>query len=169
MSSIASAGVDSDWMWPFAHNAVGTLKYVRSCFFATIEEADSSERRNTVSSGGRLAGVLGLPETDVARVQRWCRARVPEHVREEVRVDADVAERHVTIVECRPSWQAEVGSEWTRFPIARLRYTQTTRLWSLYWRDRNLKFHAYDRVAASASVEELLAEIDRDPTAIFWG
>jgi len=122
-----------------------------------------------VSSGGRLAGVLGLPETDVARVQRWCRARVPEHVREEVRVDADVAERHVTIVECRPSWQAEVGSEWTRFPIARLRYTNATRLWSLYWRDRNLKFHAYDRVAASASVEELLAEIDRDPTAIFWG
>ena len=96
--------------------------------------ADSSERRNTVSSGGRLAGVLGLPETDVARVQRWCRARVPEHVREEVRVDADVAERHVTIVECRPSWQAEVGSEWTRFPIARLRYTKVTRLWSLYWR-----------------------------------
>jgi len=131
--------------------------------------ANSSERRNTVSSGGRLAGVLGLPETDVARVQRWCRARVPEHVREEVRVDADVAERHVTIVECRPSWQAEVGCEWTRFPIARLRYTKATRLWSLYWRDRNLKFHAYDRVAASASVEELLAEIDRDPTAIFWG
>ncbi len=44
---------------------------------AKSDRADSSERRNTVSSGGRLAGVLGLPETDVARVQRWCRARVP--------------------------------------------------------------------------------------------
>jgi hypothetical protein len=111
----------------------------------------------------------GLPETDVARVQRWCRARVPDHVRDQVRVEADLAERHPTIVECRPPWQPDIGPEWTRFPIARLRYAKATRLWSLYWRDRNLKFHANDRVPASASVEELLAEVDRDPTAIFWG
>ena len=35
----------------------------------------------------------------MARVQRWCRDRVPEHVREEVRVEVEVAPRHVTIVE----------------------------------------------------------------------
>jgi len=72
-------------------------------------------------------------------------------------------------VECRPPWRADFGPEWTRFPIARLRYTKATRLWSLYWRDRNLKFHGYDRVPASVSVENLLAEVDRDPPAIFWG
>jgi Protein of unknown function (DUF3024) len=105
----------------------------------------------------------------VARVRRWCRGRVPEHVRDEVRVEVDVAERHVTIVECRPQWRADMGVDWTRFPIARLRYVKTTGVWSLYWRDRNLRFHAYDRVASTASVEELLAEVDRDPTAIFWG
>jgi hypothetical protein len=113
--------------------------------------------------------VKGLPETDVARVQRWCRDRVPEHVRDEVRVEADVAERHLTIVECRPSWRPDMGAEWTRFPIARLRYTKTTGVWSLYWRDRNLRFHAYDLISPTASIEELLAEVDRDPTAIFWG
>jgi hypothetical protein len=102
-------------------------------------------------------------------VQRWCRARVPEHVRDEVRVEADVADHHVTIVECRPPWRADFGPEWTRFPIARLRYTKATRQWSSYWRDRNLKFHEYDAVSASASVEDLLAEVDRDPTGIFWG
>ena len=102
-------------------------------------------------------------------MQRWCRGRVPEHVRDEVRVEADVAQRYLTIVECRPPWRADFGPDWTRFPIARLRYTQATKLWSLYWRDRNLKFHKYDRVPASASIEVLLAEIDRDPTAIFWG
>jgi hypothetical protein len=102
-------------------------------------------------------------------VQRWCRARVPERVRDEVRVEADVAERHLTIVECRAPWRADFGPEWTRFRIARLRYSKATRLWSLYWRDRKLKFHEYDRLPASASVDELLAEVDRDPTAIFWG
>ena len=119
--------------------------------------------------GLHTSRVSVLPETDVARVQRWCRGRVPEHVRDEVRVEVDVAERHLTIVECRPPWRADMGVEWTRFPIARLRYVKTTGVWSLYWRDRNLRFHAYDRVASTASVEELLAEVDRDPTAIFWG
>ena len=118
---------------------------------------------------GETSGVAVLPETDVVRVQRWCRARVPEHVREEVRVEVDAADRYLTIVECRAPWRADVGADWTRSPIARLRYVKATGLWSLLWRDRNLKFHAYDRVPASANVEELLAEIDRDPTAIFWG
>jgi Protein of unknown function (DUF3024) len=111
----------------------------------------------------------GLPETDVARVRRWCRARVPERVRDEVRVEVDVAERHMTIVECRPPWRADVSGEWTRFPIARLRYRKSTGLWSLYWRDRNLRFHEYDQVPETVSVADLLAEVDRDPTGIFWG
>lgn len=113
--------------------------------------------------------MAGLPETDVARVRRWCRAWVPGHVRDEVRVEVDVADRHLTIVECRPPWRPDCGPEWTRFPIARLRYTKATRLWSLYWRDRHLRFHEYDRVPATDSVEVLLDEVDRDPTAIFWG
>jgi hypothetical protein len=94
---------------------------------------------------------------------------VPARVRDQVRVEADVAERHVTIVECRPAWRADVGAAWTRSPIARLRYAKSTRLWSLCWRDRNVRFHEYDRVPATPRVEDLLAEIDRDPMAIFWG
>jgi len=113
--------------------------------------------------------VRGLPETDVARVQRWCRDKVPAHIRDEVRVEVDLAERYLTIVECRRSWRADAGAEWIRFPIARLRYTKSAGMWSLYWRDRNLRFRAYDLVAPTAGIEELLAELDRDPTAIFWG
>ena len=113
--------------------------------------------------------MVGLPELDVVRVQRWCRARVPEHVLDQVRVEADVADRHVTIVECRAPWRSDLGLEWTRFPVARLRYARGTGLWSLYWRDRNLRFHLYDRVRATASIEDLLDELERDPIAIFWG
>ncbi|KAA8946833.1 DUF3024 domain-containing protein [Mycobacterium sp.] len=94
---------------------------------------------------------------------------MPAEIRDEVRVEVDVAERHLTIVECRRSWRADAGAEWIRFPIAGLRYTKTTGMWSLYWRDRNLRFHAYDLVSPTAGVEELLVELDRDPTAIFWG
>ena len=75
----------------------------------------------------------------------------------------------LTILECRPPWRPEYGPEWTRFPIARLRYTKTRKEWALYWRDRNLKFHLYDLAEPTANVEALLYEDYRDPTSIFWG
>jgi hypothetical protein len=111
----------------------------------------------------------GLPELDIARVRRWCQQRVPEHARNQVRVECDISPRHLAIVECRPPWREGIGPEWTRFPIARLRYTQATRTWTLYWRDRNLRFHLYDQIEPSPGIDDLLNEIDRDPTAIFWG
>jgi hypothetical protein len=112
---------------------------------------------------------MALPELDVARVQRWCAARVPEHARHQVRVECETAPRHLTIVERRAPWRADFGPEWTSFPIARLRYTTADKSWSLYWRDRNLRFHLYDPTAPTHRVEDLLAEIDCDPTCIFWG
>jgi DUF3024 family protein len=63
----------------------------------------------------------------------------------------------------------DFGPEWTSFPIARLRYPTVGKSWTLYWRDRNLRFHLYDLLAPSNRVGDLLNEIDRDPTCIFWG
>jgi len=112
---------------------------------------------------------MALPELDVARVQQWCAARVPEHVRHQVRVECQVAPRHLTIVERRPPWREDDGPEWTSFPVARLRYTAASKSWTLYWRDRDLRFHIYDQLAPSSRVEDLLTELERDPTGIFWG
>ena len=41
-----------------------------------------------------------------------------------VRVECDVGPRHLTIVGYRPPWRQGAGSEWTRFPVTRLRYTR---------------------------------------------
>jgi hypothetical protein len=60
-------------------------------------------------------------------------------------------------------------SEWTSSPVARLRYVKAGGTWSLYWRDGNQRFHEYDQIAPSVRVADLLAELDRDPTGIFWG
>lgn len=112
---------------------------------------------------------MALPELDVARVQRWCASRVPEHARQQVRVECQVAPRHLTIVERRVPWREDSSPEWTSFPIARLRYTAADTSWTLYWRDRNLLFHRYDLLEPSNHVDDLLNEIERDPTCIFWG
>jgi hypothetical protein len=61
------------------------------------------------------------------------------------------------------------GRNGPTFPIARLHYTAADKSWTLYWRDRNLRFHRYKTLAPSDRVDDLLAELDRDPTCIFWG
>jgi hypothetical protein len=59
--------------------------------------------------------------------------------------------------------------DWTRFPIARLRHVAGHGVWMLYRRDRDLRWHRYDRIGPSPHVDPLLAEIEADPTSIFWG
>lgn len=110
---------------------------------------------------------MAIPETDLLRIQLWCRERVPEHLWSQVKVEADVEPRHVTIVEVRPPWDG-VGDH-TRFPIARLRHTSTTGQWLIYWRDRNLKFQEYDRKRPTKNVQPLLDYIADSGDPIFWG
>ena len=112
---------------------------------------------------------MALPDLDVVRVQRWCAARVPEHARHQVRLECQVAPRHITIVERRAPWREDLGPEWTSTPIARLRYTTADMSWTLYWRDRNLRLHFYDRLPHHQESKTSLAEISLDPTGIFWG
>jgi hypothetical protein len=93
----------------------------------------------------------------------------PNRPRHQVRVECQIAPRYLTIVERRAPWREDFGPEWTSFPIARLRHTVAGNSWTLYWRDRNLRFHIYDLLAPSDRVDDLLNEIDRHPTCIFWG
>jgi hypothetical protein len=53
--------------------------------------------------------------------------------------------------------------------IALLRYSVTDKSWTLHWSDQRQRFHLYHQLAPSQSIDDLLAEIDRDPTSIFWG
>jgi hypothetical protein len=113
-----------------------------------------------------------LPDTDVARVRRWVDGRndrLPDRARGQIRFELDVADRHLTVFECRPPWRPEYRPGWTRFPVVRFDYNKARREWAIFWRDRNLKFHRFDLVAPSRQVETLLAEVDADRTGIFWG
>jgi hypothetical protein len=110
-----------------------------------------------------------IPEDALDQIRRWADRLLPEHARDRVRFEVDVTDRAVTILECRPPWRPEYGPDWTRFPIARLRYTKSRNRWSRYWRDRNLKFHEYELADPTPDIQDLLDEIDRDPTSIFWG
>jgi hypothetical protein len=44
----------------------------------------------------------------------------------EMRVEMDVDGRAITILDCRPPWREDLGSEWTRLEVSRLRDTKKT-------------------------------------------
>src|ERR1700740_2416948 len=131
---------------------------------STPHSTCSRPRPQLVMAGDPMA----LPELDIARVRRWCAARVPEHARHQVRVECEVAPRHLTIVERRAPWREDFGPDWTAFPIARLRSPPADSSGPCVWRPRTLRSHLYEPMAPSHRVEDLLTELDRDPTCIFW-
>ena len=54
-------------------------------------------------------------------------------------------------------------------PVAKFRYNAKRGSWTLYWRDQNLRWHAYEPFEDRRDFLELLREVETDPTSIFWG
>lgn len=50
-----------------------------------------------------------VPELDLVRVRRWAEQRVPPHARDQIRMELDVSDRAITILECRPPWREDFG------------------------------------------------------------
>lgn len=119
-----------------------------------------------------MAGIKGsLPELVRKKVERevghYCEDRVPPHVRDKIRNEYEIRGNSVTIVERRPPWRDDLGTEWSRLTVAQLRFED--KKWVLYWSDRNGKWHLYDLFDPTPDLSAVLAEVDNDPTGIFWG
>ena len=50
----------------------------------------------------------------------------------------------------RPYWKDK--AIWTKSDIARVRYSKADGEWTLHWRDRNEKWHAYDPQSPNAGL-----------------
>ena len=72
---------------------------------------------------------MALPteiDTEVrAQLKAWCASRSPAELRDEMRVEFKVRGNDVTIYERRAPWHPDV-TDWTRAPVARLRYRDVT-------------------------------------------
>lgn len=73
----------------------------------------------------------------------------------------------MTLIEHRVHYKDK--NLWTELPVAQFRLNERTRKWTLYWRDRNLRWHRFGYLRPSTNLKDLLAEVDRDQTGIFWG
>lgn len=112
---------------------------------------------------------MAVPDHALRQVEEYCASRVSEDLRDQVRVECSGRGRAITIVERRPPWNPDFGSEWTEVKVAQLRYDAGSAAWSLFRSDANGRWHGYDGLGPTREVAPLLSEIDADPTGIFWG
>lgn len=115
---------------------------------------------------------MPLPELVKALVDKklsaYCARRVSPRVADKLRISYTVRGSSVTIFENRAPWRPEF-IEWTSTSVAQMRYDVKTGKWTLYCADRNSRWHKYEGLLPSKNIDQILAEIDRDPTGIFWG
>lgn len=101
-------------------------------------------------------------------LEDYCERKVPLRVRDKVRLVHRWIGTKVVLVEQRPYWK-DSSAPWIDSPVVQFRYHAETNDWTLYWRDRNQRWHPYEPHPGSRSINRLLAEVDQDPTGIFWG
>ena len=110
-------------------------------------------------------------ELELKRIDRavgeLCRRRSPPELREHVRIEYRVTGHDVMIYETRPAFREP--TRWIEHGIAKLRFVRTAGEWRLLWQRASLKWQSYEPLASSRDLAELVAEIDRDAHACFFG
>jgi hypothetical protein len=102
------------------------------------------------------------------KIDEFCKKKIPEHAQDQIKLSYKFRGNSVTIFENRSPWR-EGMKEWTSMVVAQMRYDEKTGEWTLYYADRNDKWHEYRDIEPTKNIDKLLKEIDEDPTGIFWG
>lgn len=114
---------------------------------------------------------MPLSEFEIKKIEsifsEYCEKKIPLHVRDQLVLTFKINRNEVVLFEKRVVW--DNPSEWREHPVTKMKCNMQTRLWTLYWLDRNSKFHIYERIKPSKYIETLLKEVNSDPTGIFWG
>ena len=112
--------------------------------------------------------MTGIPDLDLRKIHKYEARVVPPDFQDQIRMEVDIRGKTVTTVECRLPWREDFGPEWTRQGVARMKFDTANNEWTLYWSDRNSRWHIFDLISPG-SIDEILEEIERDRTNIFWG
>ena len=100
-------------------------------------------------------------------LDKFCDERIPERVKDQIKLDYKIRGNSVTLIEKRPHYKNT--EEWVEMKIAQFRFNQDNNKWSLYWWRHTGRWYEYDNIEAKTDFQKLVNEVDEDPTAIFWG
>ena len=114
---------------------------------------------------------MSLPELTKKQVEsvlaQFCKRRVPDRLKNKLRLTFDMRGNSVTLYEERPFYADP--SRWTKMQIAQFRFDPKSKKWSLYCKYRDERWHEHIDSIPTTNFKELVDEVDEDPTGIFWG
>lgn len=114
---------------------------------------------------------MAFSEIELKRIERTvgdlCRRRSSPEVRDKLRFGYRISRHDVLIYETRPSFRDP--STWTESGIAKLRLVRPAGEWRLFWQRASRKWQSYEPLPSSRDLGELVAEVDNDPYACFFG
>lgn len=113
---------------------------------------------------------MAISELDRKRIDVWCAAQIATGQGDEVRIDATYRGNTVTICERRRPGHPSLGAQWLATPVARLSWQPELNIWTLFApgpTGRMIEYTVGDE--GPSSLADLLEEIQRDPSEIFWG
>jgi hypothetical protein len=97
----------------------------------------------------------------------FCRKRIPDHQRTQVKLFYEVKNYEVKIIESRSS--SPNSHIWIDTPIARLLYDPDSLHWHLYWMRGTGRWQKYNGLEPTNSLNAVIDEIAIDPFLLFWG
>lgn len=100
-------------------------------------------------------------------LKNYCNKRIPDYIQHKVKLDFKINKNKSTLFEVRPVFNQP--DKTVDIKVAQFRYNTKTSFWTLYCRDRNSIWHKYPGVEPTKRLEDLLEEVESDPTGIFWG
>jgi hypothetical protein len=110
-------------------------------------------------------------ELEKVRIERivggFCRERIPDHLRSQIKVYYGVRGHEVRILKSRPSYVKSYL--WTDSPIARLKFDPTTMEWELFWMRASRKWQRYSDLEPTRNLKSLIDTIAEDRHSVFWG
>jgi hypothetical protein len=95
--------------------------------------------------------------------KRW----PPVEIRNELDLGFRIIGQSIEIFEIRPAWrQPGVRIEHS---VAKATYVKSSKVWKIYWKRADLKWHGYQPAPQVKTIEEFIAVVDKDEFGCFYG
>ena len=120
----------------------------------------------------RGSKLMAIGEFEIKRIEKlvgqFVEKRRPQpQIRPELDIGFRIDGQSFEIFEKRPQWNDP--SKKMEGPVAKATYVKSRKIWKLFWKRADNKWHSYKPFPASESLEKILEAIDKDDVGCFWG
>lgn len=93
--------------------------------------------------------------------------RPPAEIRDKLDIAYRKEKQSIEIFEIRPFW--DDPSRKIESSVAKIRYVKSRKVWRIYWKRADLKWHFYEPAGEMTHLSQALEIIDEDGYGCFWG